>query len=88
MSWLFSIWIYGFGELLENTAILAKNASLKKEGLEEPVAKQGGSSCTTSHYGETLSEKGDAGQTGSWWICSKCQSEINKNPCPHCGNEI
>lgn len=72
ISWISSLMCYGFGELIENSSIIARNTSPSSHN------KNNDSTETISSF---------VGQRVHEWRCSKCGAIINKTPCPWCGDQ-
>lgn len=95
-SWISSWVLYGFGELIENTAFIA--AGVKKlngakeddetaaETDENVGVKERNASFIVHRSDERLSRKTPPEEMPEPFKCSVCQNVISKNPCPYCGH--
>lgn len=78
VSWLSSLFTYGFGQLIDNTdTIIAKiNQIFQSETVASPAVLQ---KPLAKPHTEKTSFK-------PLWPCAQCGEMIAQEPCPHCGH--
>ena len=72
ISWISSFMCYGFGELIENSAIIARNTTASKNYI-------------SSDNNQTETNTQNKGMHK--WRCSNCGAMIETTPCPNCGHQ-
>ena len=77
LSWIGSFFLYGFGELIENSAE-------SKESLRRIERSLGKMSKDVSSSSDQNDDPEKVEQYGMF--CGKCGNKIAAYPCPHCGN--
>lgn len=77
-SWLLSLTLYGFGQLIENTDILVANSKRQETEYKSPTTVQPATSIDSVNTPEPKHK----------WRCPKCGKMINDSTCPFCGNKV
>lgn len=96
-SWVGSFALYGFGELIENSKVIAYNLE-KMNTHKSPNAKSvkqvksmptNGSKQTNTATGQRVSEIEESSETEETWTCEKCGlvQPVSWDVCWECGAE-
>ena len=79
LSWIGSIFTYGFGELIENSAIIAQASERKSK-----TGKNNNNKKITVVNTRNLDNEDDISLSDKMQ-CSKCDAPIDEYPCVYCG---
>ena len=87
MTYLISVWICAFGELVDNSARIAdaleKNDSSGTKNIEiEPIEIR-----LKKKQRNGQEKKNNTDPTDFFVNCRRCGKPINELPCPYCGNK-
>lgn len=77
LSWISSLFLYGFGELIEKNCEIARNTDIivksleSKNAIEQVQVAENQQDTTSTHK----------------WLCNNCKKLRTKSPCEYCGKE-
>ena len=77
-SWIGSFFMYGLGQLIENSDVLVENTNIL---IVQNEKKANGTHPSHSNISPAFESN-----TIHKWRCPKCENVIDETVCPYCGN--
>ena len=89
LSWISTLTMYGFGELIEKVCVIEKKVVISKSNIfikTENSSTENLINTTSQKEKETKETKG-TGFVKHKWRCSNCNNMISEETCPYCGQQ-
>ena len=85
VSWLSFLFVYGYGQLIENSDRIATQAGRINKNLKSSLGleKKKESNLYIEEWNIPKNQK-----SSHRWQCSNCGKMISEDICPYCGNDI
>ena len=89
LSWIGTFFLYGFGQLIENTDILVRESKKQSNGIQKISTESNENDISTKKVAESMknSQASSSNTSATVKRCPLCGERITSKTCNFCGTE-